>query len=110
MLIVGDIRVRSYATGQQSLGAVNTTASSVPLKHEPRVEGGAAAKRRESWELGLVQRVVGILLDLEKKKEANQGEGMKDGAPTPGQLQGKRWRGDYSRRLTHSHGLWYFTD
>ena len=28
-------------------GAVNTTASSVPLKHEPRVEGGgAAAKRR----------------------------------------------------------------
>ena len=85
MLVVGDIRARSYATGQQSLddettlmyrrvwyykidshghkslvkrqhstrrrcigleGAVNTTASSVPLKHEPRVEGGAAAKRR----------------------------------------------------------------
>ena len=30
-----------------------------------------------------MQRVVGILLDLEKKKEANQGEGMKDGAPRP---------------------------
>ena len=28
---------------------MNTTTSSVPLKHEPRVEGGAAAKRRESW-------------------------------------------------------------
>jgi len=26
---------------------VNTTASSVPLKHEPRGEGAAAAKRRE---------------------------------------------------------------
>ena len=31
---------------------MNTAASSVPLKHEPRWEGAAAAKRREPGELG----------------------------------------------------------
>ena len=41
---------RQHSTRRRCIGlegAVNTTASSVPLKHEPRVEGGgAAAKRR----------------------------------------------------------------
>ena len=38
-----------------------TTASSVPLKHEPRVEGGAAAKRRESWvQCALLLRAGGV--------------------------------------------------
>ena len=46
---------RQHSTRRRCIGlegAVNTTASSVPLKHEPRGEGAAAAKRREPGELG----------------------------------------------------------
>ena len=46
---------RQHSTRRRCIGlegAVNTTASSVPLKHEPRWEGVASAKRQEPGELG----------------------------------------------------------
>ena len=53
---------RQHSTRRRCIGlegAVNTAASSVPLKHELRWEGAAAAKRREPGELGPMPSAAG---------------------------------------------------